>query len=248
MAVAICLLLSQIGLTGMFYCLRKDKGINLDKIIRQDCLMFDRTKITPNDYFLNNRRISVISNQVSPTQNNDLNTSRHLQDEKAVATIPNDFAAGDGNLKLKDNKNLNEIDNIELNKTAEYEKPNEKNIHIHNNFVDQKNASVELPKNFDVIPLSLTPTAVTMRDYESLSLVERVAYDNRSFSTYLWNNISRTNLLVSIFYKHSIIDPIHIRIAKLIFQISLIFGTNAILFTDYYIEQRANENDKVKNI
>jgi hypothetical protein len=242
--IAICLAGLQLGLTFYFMAVKKSNA-NLNDLIFQDCLMLDKTQTTLNDYFLNNkRRESTQTNQnvLPPNKNEDLNTSRYLQ-EGEKGTSDQDKPK---NLILQDN-NLNDVENI-VNKTLEHAQSNEKEIQIHNNFVAKKNASIEMdPKTLDTTNQyrPTTESMVTMRDYESLTIEERFGYDNRSFFNYFKYNMIRTNILFSIFFKVSILDPIHIRVAKLIFSISLIFGTNAFWFSDYYIEQRINEDNKV---
>jgi hypothetical protein len=118
-------------------------------------------------------------------------------------------------------------------------------INIHNNFVDEVNTSRELQPTDNNFGNLNTTTAkppvnnIIMRDYEDLTLEERLVYDNRTLVKYLWDNIARRHQLISIMVKNSVIDPIYIRTTKLIFSFALIFGFNAILFTDSYIEARA---------
>jgi hypothetical protein len=225
--------------------IKKKNNSKLNNLIIQDCLMFDRTKTTLNDHFIKRMDLVPTENVIcSPTKNvlcpEEMNTSRYLQEgENPVKEKPN-------NLALKDN-NFNDVENVE-NKTVENTEKNEKDIEIHNNFV-RANASIEIdPKNQQVANqtnITTTLNLITMRDYESLTLEERLVYDTRSFSVYFKQNLVRTNLIFSIIFKESIIDPIHIRLAKLIFSVSLIFGTNAFLFSDYYVEQRMAGGNKV---
>jgi hypothetical protein len=214
--------------------------------------MFERGKTTLDDYFVNRTVADVVNKDninLRRESTGDFNTSRHLQDEKDIQALPNEDIKNQ--LKLREN-NLNDITNMDIDKTAEKGKNNVNDVQIHNNFV-KKNASIDMAhQNFGIINSDVNNimapqniTKITMRDYEALTIAERLQYDNRSLSEYIQNNLVRTNLLISIFAKHSIIDPIHIRVTKLIFLLSLIFGINAFLFTDRYIDKRAESYNKV---
>jgi hypothetical protein len=208
--------------------------------------LFDKARISLNDHFLIDQRTnSTQVNNASLTSNKkdsnleDVNSSRYLQDR---AGIENERT---NNLILKENVDKKTVENTE-SKTIENTDNND--VPIHNNFI-RKNANIEVDTNNPETANQYKPTPsiriITMRDYESLTIEERFVYDNRPFFGYLKQNLIRTNLSFSLLYKESIIDPIHIRITKLVFSISLLFGTNAFFFSDYYIEQRITMDNQV---
>jgi hypothetical protein len=241
--VAFVLFALQIGLTVLMMWYRGNMKFYLNRITIQDCLLLDRDKETLGDYF-NKRKAKGGSTAVNKSE--EFNTSRNLkggslhnskefETQRRLTSDP---------LKLKENiEGLGNVeasgDNIEKILTHE--------IKIYNNYVIDKKENVDttLPNNIDKELGTNTVNEITMRDYDSLSLEELLTYDNRSYGKYLWDNLVRRNQLLSIFFKVSKIDPVYIRVTKLIFALSLIFGTNAFLFTDSYIEQISHSDDKV---
>jgi hypothetical protein len=215
-------------LTAVFLLLRNKKQDFLNKIIKQDCLLFDSTKITADKYFLKER---VNCNNVE--NENEANTSRNLKGEERV--VAKRKATADP-FVLKDNlerMEQNDDDNAIRNKGPD--------VHIYNtNFVVRKNTQeITTDDRFgNNGELSSTQSEsskneITLMDYESLSFNEMLCYDKRTFTGYIGDNLIRHHVLLSIFLKHSIIDPTHIRIAKLVFSLSLIFGLNALLGDSY---------------
>jgi hypothetical protein len=226
--IAILLVVSYIGLIVVFVYLRKN-SLNIDKVIIQDCLNIDRkTMANLNEYF-GIRRSSMASNArgMKLKDQGDLNTSRNLRTE-----IERD---GDQQLKLKEN--MGDFDNIVADKTILGDNMGDE-INIHNNFVDKRRASVETDavNNSEIAGTQSSfhknGLVITMRDYEYLTIEEMFTFDGRSFLKYLVENLVRRNLIISIIFKHSIIDPVYIRIAKAIFCFSLIFGTNALFISN----------------
>jgi hypothetical protein len=262
--------------------MRKNKEPLLEKLIKQDCQIFDRKKMTLNEYFLNSGSKNS-NNVIHPTTNintdrvHEFNTSRPFNEMNQQTKPPENLAKNlnepeqNNNLQLRDN--INELDNIDaVNNTVDIDaqggndnslrnrrisnfplNPSDmknNNIKIFNNYVDKDGTTTvhQTPQfnNSRSNSMSFLDN-ITMKDYESLTLSERFIYDNRSFPKYFLDNLRRTNIVISIFLKHSHIDPVYIRIAKLVFSLSLIFGTNAIFFTDSYIEKRAVSSNRVIN-
>jgi hypothetical protein len=209
---------------------------DIEEIIKQDCLVFDRKKVTSDQYFL---KANQTTTQIEPVKvpEEDLNTSRNFKAENDEANVNNADV-----LKLKENINNSENITIE-NKTDLII------THNNNNNEATRNNYLELNPSQEVQTITKNNTntihQVTMRDYESLTLNERLTYDNRALFTYLKDIIVRYNLVISLFYKDSIADPSYIRVAKLFFLANLIFTTNSILFTEDYIELRANNDYRV---
>jgi hypothetical protein len=220
----------QIALTVFLLFYNKT---DIEETIKQDCLIFDRKKVTQDEYFL---KADKTTTQIEPLKvpEEDLNTSRNFKVENDETNVNNPDV-----LKLKENINNSENITIE-NKTAHNNNNNEA---ILNNYMGL-NPSQEVQTVTETNKTKNTHQ-ITMRDYESLTLNERLTYDNRTLFTYLKDIIVRYNLVVSLFYKNSIADPSYIRVAKLFFLANLIFTTNSILFTEDYIELRANNDNRV---
>jgi hypothetical protein len=224
--VAIVLAVSQIGLTIFLVFMR---GRDLEKIIKQDCL-FVENKSTQflNSHFFN-RRLSTAPNALNTQEPEDLNTSRNLN-------IPKRRSIGDNKeLKLKENI-MDEFENVEP--VLDGNKNNGEEVQIYNNFVAQR-TNIDMTHNENSFNNTITNNdrdavvcpihVITMRDYHCLTLELMLIYDKRNFRQYLVDNLVRDNLILSLIFKHSIIDPVYLRIAKLIFSFSLLFGTNAFL-------------------
>jgi hypothetical protein len=227
--VAAGLFAGQIALTAFLLIFYKT---DLEEIIKQDCLIFDRKKVTPDEYFLKANKTNA---KIEPLKvpEEDLNTSRNFKAENDEANINNPDV-----LKLKEN--INNSENITIENKTEIITAN--NEAIRNNYME-----LNPGQEVQTVTKNNTNTIhqVTMRDYESLILNERLTYDNRALFTYLKDIIVRYNLVISLFYKDSIVDPSYIRVAKLFFQVNLIFTTNSILFTENYIELRASNDNRV---
>jgi hypothetical protein len=126
------------------------------------------------------------------------------------------------------------------------------NIHpvIHNNYLvgeDQagnNNSDESLSVNED---MAQKPVVITFHDYKSLKLYE-FKYDTRPFLKYLKCHLIEHHRILSIIFKKSLFDPVHLRVNKLIFELSMTFALSAILFSDTYIDGRANSDDNVRMI
>jgi hypothetical protein len=233
--IAILLALSYIGLTVVFVYLRKN-NLNIDKVIIQDCLHIDRkTMANLNEYF-GIRRSSMSSNVrgMKLKDEGDLNTTRNLKTENPATNREVE------NQQLKLKENMGDLDNIDAGGTFAGEKRDDE-IMIHNNFVVKRRASIETT-NSEAGGSTEQPSTqssfhknglvITMRDYDHLTLEEMFTFDQRSYLNYVVENIVRRNMIISIIFKHSIIDPVYIRITKAIFCFSLIFGTNAVFISN----------------
>jgi hypothetical protein len=227
----------QIALTVFLLFYNKT---DIEETIKQDCLIFDRKKVTPDEHFLKADKTNA---KIEPVKvpKEDLNTSRNFKAENDEANLNNPDV-----LILKENINNSENITIE-NKTdliTAHNNNNNNNEAIRNNYLEL-NPSQEVQTVTETKNNKNTIHQVTMRDYESLTLNERLTYDNRALTTYLKDTIIRYNLVISSFYKDSIVDPSYIRVAKLFFLANLIFTTNSILFTEDYIELRASNDNRV---
>jgi hypothetical protein len=172
----------------------------------------------------------------------EVNTSRNLKTDNMDRRVTCDP------LTLKEN--LDRMESLEHHRVEEGDNVNKivPDVYIcNNNFVDRKNMTQEITTGDKCAyenELRVTEGRpkthheITLMDYESLPFHERLYYDKRSFTRYLVDNLIRRTLVISIPLKHSYLDPVYIRIAKLILGISLVFGLNAVL-VDLYIEKQA---------
>jgi hypothetical protein len=158
------------------------------------------------------------------------------------------------------------MESLELNNN-DISKPDSVNgkgdiiIHAINNYVERKDgidsSPIAVSINADKETGSGTQdywianpllNQITIKDYEYLQTIKDcMKFNKRTFKSYLWDGLVYKHRLLSVIFKHSLIDPFYLRISKLIFDISLTFGLNAMTYSDYYIEIRALSRDKVFN-
>jgi hypothetical protein len=223
------LLLMQLILTPLMILLRKDKTKFMNKLIKYDCILYERTKPMDN-YFI--RKADCV-------KDDNINSSRQLNEERNE-DVHNEF-----------NQNNNDLTVLAANKTQEIEFKRT-DIHIYNNRVYEKENVEQRPnEQYEaiqerVIESDIKFTEITVRDYEPLTLEEKLKYDRRSSGTYFLDSLISRNVFLSVFLKYSSIDPLYIRIATFVNILSLIFGLNVMLFSEHYIEQRAESSSKVK--
>jgi hypothetical protein len=205
---------------------------------------------------------NIIDNVATERKDGEFDTTRYLKEDTVPAGTnirsPELRRPSENkNLRLHENfnefgleQNNNTINDAvnNTNKLVDDEKNDE--VKIYNNFLDHKSSDITnnntdgqaTQSGFGVFRMA---KEVTMMDIESLGHDERFMYDRRTLSQYLWDSLTRRNIVLSIVFKYSVIDPSHIRVAKIVFAITLIFGFNAILFEDYYMDQRAMATSQV---
>jgi hypothetical protein len=241
--------LGQAGLTiGLMY-LNGNIESDLDNYIKQDCHIFERDKVSLGEHFLSEKH-SIKPEGIKQLPNTEeINTSQGLNDENIEDNKTKDKFE---KLKLRDNVNSIENEN-EVNLTSSIlswkkeKNTTNDNVNIKNNYVYDMNISREVKTDTKTkLASKKSQHIITMRDFNSLTLEERFTYDNRSIITYCKDSLIQHHSIISIIYKGSVVDPIFIRVAKLIFTLSLIFGINALLFTEYYIQLRATSTYEVK--
>jgi hypothetical protein len=242
--IAIVLLTFKIAMTVLLMFLRRTNKLALDKLIKQDCLMFERSKESLEEYFLKPRDNNQIPNNdmkknEAEQGNDEINTTRHLNDRDV-----NGGAIGPpGNLMLREN-----IDDLEtIDAHTQENGARVQDIIVYNNFVEPygiQTSKKEISHFENLLPI----THVTMKDYDALTLQERLKYDKRTFLTYLKDCLCSRNVFISLFFKHSLVDPIYARVAKLVFNLSLILGINALMFTESLIESISLRTNKVIHI
>jgi len=85
----------------------------------------------------------------------------------------------------------------------------------------------------------------TKRDYQSLSLYDDIQYDKRSFCQIFKDNLIDMHIVLEIFLKVSIFNPVWKRVLKFLLYLSLLLFLNSLLFTDDLIDNRTILIDSV---
>jgi hypothetical protein len=170
-----------------------------------------------------NKDNNVVINIEKP-HNNEIYTNRPLKDaeEMANGNALQDNEVDNNKLQLKDN--MNPDDAVDPKIFNNYQR----NSLISNN---QKPRDI-----IKTIEKNYKQYSITIPDLDYLHHNERLKYDKRDFKKYLKDDLIKTHSLFSMLCKYSITDPIGIRTSKIIFMFSFIFGYNALLYNDDYID------------
>jgi hypothetical protein len=239
--VAFSLLGLWLILTLILVLCKKNISKHLRSIIYQDCVMFDRMSVPIDRYFIRGDLNKTIDEKKETHPPAEVNSSRGVQTRRGTTE----------RLRINNNhNNNNSIENIEAIERTNCEIGNTRDLHtnviVHNNFVETKQTTT----NSNIHPVKEKRIQfnheVTMADYESLYLSEQIIYDKRTFPKYLSDILVSRNQLASVFLKYSLVDPVHIRVTRLIFSYSLLFGINALFFTETYIDTLTTDQHKVK--
>jgi hypothetical protein len=135
----------------------------------------------------------------------------------------------ENNLKLKEN----DVGNYQLKRSSTGD--------IIMNSIENGNQDDEMEKSnrFDSRP------RFTIGDYSALNPDDSILYDRRRTYEYLLDLITLEHPIANLIFKKSLKEPVFIKLLKLTFSLSLQFGLNAVLFTDYYIDKRQEDQDSV---
>jgi hypothetical protein len=157
----------------------------------------------------------------------DLQSKRDLESqEEGLIVANNNF------MKSK----LNTTINLVLIEEKDYKIDNKEEDNSYNN---KNNEIAEIDKKESTIE------EITEKDYKELTIQELLIYDKRAFKTYLKESIIKEHRIINIIFKRTIFQPLHIKLNKLIFELSIGLALNAIMYTANYIDKRATANDKV---
>jgi hypothetical protein len=115
-----------------------------------------------------------------------------------------------------------------------------------NNFLNNTTNSVNHVEVADIKISDESKNAITVTDYDKLSPEEAIKYDRRTFKKYFTDETIKHHTIIGLVIKDSIKDPIYIRLFKFFVLCHMIYGFNAITYTDDYIDLLA-ENRTVKN-
>jgi hypothetical protein len=157
-------------------------------------------------------------NEVLPTDNNILTIKQTASDD------------------LKDHNGQANTDHVNMYTTTAEQQPKEKDI-VLNNF--HNGELVGKPKHINGAMMYNGKRIITIADYESLEPIDLLKFDKRTSFEFLKDLLVLDHALLTFLFKRSFKDPFFLRLIKLTFSLSLQFGINAMLFTDQYIESRA---------
>jgi hypothetical protein len=239
----------------------------LNKFIKNDCRIFDKETMKPDEYFLNKKIVRNENLILNPSSVDEIipvgvaiNKQQPVERPKSIIltnTSNNNFSK----LNLADNAfeqpNDIELNNLELNdniaannflksKLTNTIKPENSIIVEDNRSIEEKAINVEVVENkaeFDNDGIVIEEPM--SKDYEELSTHEQLIYDKRSFRTYLKEGIIREHRIINILFKKTLFHPLYIKVNKLIFELSMGLALNALMYTANYIDKRATANDKV---
>jgi hypothetical protein len=253
----------------MYICPLKFSQKNIARIIHFDCEIYEKD-INKEDYFIKRLIELEINDENIPAEVRQVGTSAGLiptGHRRGGAVLDmNSFNSSELNrpkLQLKENNiGDNQLNNQdESNQIPEYVESNSSNkdmdhreTTMYNNFIanpDKDNLKIDNGVGDNhrlhrtIIEKKVT---ITMHDYECLTIRESILYDKRSFRNYLWDNIKENHRIMSLIFKTSLFEPAFIRITELIFEMSFTFAISALLFTDSYIDGRAESPNNVRFI
>jgi hypothetical protein len=219
-------------LINMF--IKTEITLDIGKIIYFDCRFFDKDSMVLKKYFKRN----TSNNKIMKNDNNKkLFAPTNALGPQAVGSDQQIL-----NLNVK-NEDMHILD-----------KNDEERIAQHNNYLEDINdkGNISEDNNENKIEEANVKekynSPITIGDYEQLGPLDIIRYDKRSFCKYLSDKLIMDHTIVSLIFKKSLFDPLYIRILKLVFQVSLQFCANALLFTDDYIDARALDQQKVNNL
>jgi len=84
----------------------------------------------------------------------------------------------------------------------------------------------------------------TQKDIDCLDDDDKLKYDKRTFREYFKDILYNDHAIINLFAKKSIMDPLVLRVAQLLFALSLFFSLNAIFYSEDYLEELAKHSGK----
>ena len=91
---------------------------------------------------------------------------------------------------------------------------------------------------------------ISNKDYNALSPIDAITYDKRGFLQLFWMFLKSDNALLNLFFHHSIMEPLWIKLILFFFNLTLTFFASALFYSDDYIDQKAelSEGERVSFI
>jgi hypothetical protein len=139
-----------------------------------------------------------------------------------------------GNLNIEGKEG--EVLNLKENVQAITSERN--NININNSAHNTHNNQPEVAQ-----PVFKRP--ITISDYEELDPKELLEFDQRTTLTYLKDLMILEHTILSLFFFKSLKFPLFMRVLKVVFNISMQFAVNAMLYTDDVIDARQTNKENV---
>jgi hypothetical protein len=168
----------------------------------------------------------------------ELNTSRPLKDDKTdnvkinekvennMLVLNNNPTVTHLDTNVKDNNYINKTMDVgDLEKVTDTERGDSKKRNMYADLTNYKNA--------------------TYMDYINL-LPEEADYDKRTFVKYFLDELTHKHNIIKLFLKRSLLEPAPLIVLKLLLNISLTIGINAITISDSAVEERAQYANRVK--
>jgi hypothetical protein len=218
-------------LVNMF--IKTEIKLDIEKIIYYDCKFFNKGSMGANNYF--NRGNNNIQTEHVLNKNNELfSPAKPQMNRKESIEILN--------LNKNINKSLDDKNDDEgiIQHNNFFDNMHSENNHIGERRDENENEGKQVGSEYN--------NPITIGDYEQLGPLDIIRYDKRSICKYLTDRLIMDHTIVSLIFKKSLFDPFFIRILKLVFQVSLQFCTNALLFTDDYIDARGLDGQKVNSL
>jgi hypothetical protein len=144
---------------------------------------------------------------------------------------------------------VNDNKNLELDDDEQQEKGNENKLQLRENkIVTTERENLQVDSHDIEITRTVTNVStrgktnevkniITMLDYDCLLPNDSLKYDNRKNISYLKDILIIEHPLLSLIYKHSLLDPMFMRLLQLEFSLCMQVGINALLYSDAYIDQ-----------
>lgn len=88
----------------------------------------------------------------------------------------------------------------------------------------------------------------TKKDYEKLSPVKAIKYDKRGPILLLHTFLQDNHTLYNLFFVNSVMEPLSKRFLAFLMEININFWISALIFSDDYIDARAQQPAHIRVI
>jgi hypothetical protein len=164
-----------------------------------------------------------------------------------------DFRGFDPNLDTPDNYFLNakaeHLVKLETSGECRVDNNHENILQLRENIYSERNElhleSLESKTTNKEQTNVKSNSKISIPDYETLTPMDLLIYDKRSNWKYLEDILILEHPILSIIIKRSLTDPLFLRIFKFLFSLIILFGMNALTYTDSYIDMAQSNVDKV---
>lgn len=183
---------------------------------------------------LNDKDVSCTSNI-----NNKILSNIEMTNEKNHK-IPDFNVVVENSPQIK----LNETSYIDHSQISNINSTNRMNksssINLNESSLDKRKFSSDILHERDTNFMSIICT----KNYEKLSFADSVEFDKRSMKEIYLSKLIQSHILLVLFLKKSLMDPLWIRIIYFAFRVSIMFALNACFYNDSYINAMAVSNAK----